>query len=222
VALEKRSLESRAMHRFFTHNLENLIQEDMTDTPSGRAGRQLLRIAEPETLRVMVQILGTLSIMLMAIPAVAATDGLVGSISSGNIGIFIRKTNVVAVSGLADIVLPAWNLASPAPSGSTDICVFSSLGGFEITASSAHSQGSDFRLSNGNDSIAYRVRWRDEDGESLLSNGTPLSNRRGDSISRNCRDRLPAQLAIHVPLQEMRTAREGGYVDTLTIVVAPE
>jgi hypothetical protein len=194
----------------------------MAKAPSGGMGRRNLRTYEPGIHRFAGWLLPTLSVLLMTIPAMAATDGQMGSISSGSIGLSIRRTNVVVVNGLTDIALAAWGAGSTAPSGFTGVCVFSSLGSFAITASSAHARGSDFRLSNGIDSIAYSVRWRDGAGESPLSSGVPLSNLRGDASSQDCSGTVPAQLAVHVSAQELQTADKGSYADTLTIVVAPE
>jgi hypothetical protein len=160
--------------------------------------------------------------VLMGGSAVAATDGVLGSTSSGTTTVSITKTERVAISGMSDIALPPWSTGGPSPTGSTGGCVFSTTGRYRVTASSANTTGADFRLSNGLDFIVYSVEWIDAAGLTSMTAGTALTGRTGDAISQTCGGTLPANVVVKIDVGPMQAAASGAYTDTLTVLVAPE
>ena len=84
--------------------------------------------------------------------ALGATDGILGSTSTGTVGISITKLDSVDVQDHAI----SWQPGDPSPS----ICVLST-DSYHVSATSDNTTGTDFRLSNGSTSILYTVAWID-------------------------------------------------------------
>jgi hypothetical protein len=155
--------------------------------------------------------------------AVAATDGVLGLTSQGTTIVSITKGDVVMITGLTDIALAPWTTGQPAPAGLSSACVFTSTGNYQVTASSANTTGSDFRLTDGLNFIVYTTAWNDGvSGAAALTGGTPLTTRVGDAVSMNCGGATPAQVTVNITVAEMNGAPVGSYTDTLTLLIAPE
>jgi hypothetical protein len=84
--------------------------------------------------------------------ALGATDGILGSTSTGTVGISITKLDPVDVQDHAI----SWQPGDSSPS----ICVLST-DNYHVSATSDNTTGTDFRLSNGSTSILYTVVWID-------------------------------------------------------------
>ncbi len=145
-----------------------------------------------------------------------------GPRSSGTTVVSISKVDRVRISGISDISLSSWSAGGPTPSGVTSFCVFSSTGRYQVAASSAHSSGADFRLTNGSDFVVYSVQWDSGSTRTPMTSGTPLTHRTGDAIDLSCAGRSPAAVVVGTVEGQMGSAPAGRYTDTLTVLVAPE
>ena len=166
--------------------------------------------------------LGVTAVALAGSPGLAATDGVPGSRSSGTTVVSISKVDRVRISGISDISLSSWSAGGPTPSGATGLCIFSSSGRYQVAASSAHSSGSDFRLTNGSDFVVYSVHWDSGSKTTPMTSGTPFSQRTSDADDLSCAGRLPAAVVVRAVEAQMGSAPAGRYTDTLTVLVAPE
>ncbi len=166
--------------------------------------------------------LGVTAVALAGSPGLAATDGVLGPRSSGTTVVSISKVDRVRVSGISDIALSSWSAGGPTPSGATGFCVFSSTGHYQVVASSAHSSGANFRLTNGSDFVVYSVQWGSGSKTTPMTSGTPLTHRTGDADDPSCAGRLPAAVVVRAVEAQMGSAPSGRFTDTLTVLVAPE
>src|SRR5262249_45675381 len=91
--------------------------------------------------------------------ALAATQGTLGSTSTGPATINSTKGAAVQISGLSDFSFPP-SATTPAPIEQT-ACVYSTTGSYTVVATSSHATGGTFRLNNGANFITYGVNWFD-------------------------------------------------------------
>jgi hypothetical protein len=163
------------------------------------------------------------ALLVWGLPAFPATDGTLGLTSVGTTQVSIIKGDVALITGLSDIVMPPWSTGDPAPAGAANSCVFTSTGNYQVTASSANTTGTDFRMTDGFNFIVYTVQWNDGiSGLTGVTGGTALVGRVGDGASQNCGGALPATVQVGVTVGEMNAAPTGNYLDTLTLLIAPE
>ncbi len=174
------------------------------------------------TLRRLV-LAATAVAMMMGSSAFAATDGVLGLNSVGTTIVSITKGDLALITGMADILLPPWTNGSPAPSGATTSCVFTSTGNYQVTTSSANTAGANYRLFDGFGFIVYTVEWNDGTaGLQAMVGGTALPGQIGDGASQNCGGGFPATVAVGITVGQMNGAAAGAYTDTLTVLIAPE
>jgi hypothetical protein len=166
--------------------------------------------------------------------AMAATQGTAGATSTGTAQIGVTKGDGTRVTALNDIHFGASNTA-PTAKQIDDICVYSTTGGYSITATSQGngSGGGQFRMVDAatNEFIRYFVEFRtdtaSQNGTALAHNVTqgtaaaPLGN--ADTISNDCTAgaNLNARLIYSVDATTFNAASPSTYTDTLTVVVAP-
>ena len=166
--------------------------------------------------------------------AMAATQGTAGTTSTGTAQIGITKGDGTRVSALDDINFGVGNTA-PAAKQFDDICIFSTTGGYSITATSQGNSvgGGQFRMVDAatNEFIRYFVEFRtdtaSQNGTALAHNVTlgsaaaPLPN--ADTVSDDCTGgtNLNARLIYEVDAATFNAATPSTYTDTLTVVVAP-
>jgi len=163
--------------------------------------------------------LGVTAVALAGSPGLAATEGVSGPMSSGTLVVSISKVDRLQISGISDILLSRF---SAGPSGVTNFCVFSSSGRYQVAASSAHSSGTNFRLTNGSDFVVYSVQWNSGSNTTPMASGTPLTHRTGDAVDPGCGGRLPAAVLVRTAEANTSSAPAGRYTDTLTVLLAPE
>jgi len=85
--------------------------------------------------------------------------------------------------------------------------------------------GGSFEISNGIDSIPYRVFYNDRPrtgGGSRMQEGQPLTSQSGASDQLNCSDGLSANIRIRIQSQDLQAANPGRYRGTLTMTISPE
>ncbi len=83
----------------------------------------------------------------------------------------------------------------------------------------------NFEISNGIDSIPYRVFYNDSTrrrGARRIRTGQPLTSQSGASDQLNCSDGLNANIRIRMRSADLLTANPGRYRGTLTMTISPE
>ena len=152
--------------------------------------------------------------------AIAATDGTLGSTSTGTSIINIAKQNAVQITDVDDIDLgTAGNLTATATE-SDSVCVFSSTGAYNITLSSTNGS---FELSDTNTTtnIPYSVDWTVGTATTAVYN-TAITGLVGDSTAVDCGATTNATFSVSVTAANFNAADPGNYSDTLTLLVQPE
>lgn len=160
--------------------------------------------------------------------ASAATQGSLGTNSTGSISIGASVPNRVQLTGLSDVAFTNQDPMSPA-TNSQNVCVWSnsSTKGYNITATGSGSSGA-FTLANGSLTVPYSVEWSGTSGASsgtALSSGAPLTGLVSTATNPTCSSgaATTASLIVNLTaadLQSMKAATT--YTGTLTLVVAPE
>ena len=104
--------------------------------------------------------------------ALGATQGSLGSTSTGSISIGASVPNRIQISGLADVSFTNQDPATPA-ANAQNVCVWSntSTKGYNVTATGSGT-GSAFTLANGAATVSYAVEWAGSSGQST---GTALT-----------------------------------------------
>ncbi len=85
--------------------------------------------------------------------------------------------------------------------------------------------GGSFEISNGIDSLPYRVFYNDQTGTNgtrRIREGRPLTRQDGASDQLNCSDGLSANIRIRIRRQDLQAANPGRYRGTLTMTISPE
>ena len=159
--------------------------------------------------------------------ASAATQGSLGTTSTGSISIGASVPNRVQLSGLADVSFANQDPATPA-ANAQNVCVWSntSTKGYNVTASGSGA-GSAFTLAAGA-SVPYSVEWAGSSGQSsgtALTSGSALTGLTSTATNPTCSagGSSSASLIVRISsanLQGMQAATT--YTGTLTLVVAPE
>jgi hypothetical protein len=166
--------------------------------------------------------------LLAHAPAVAATQGTLGSTSTGSISIGASVPNRVQISGLTDVSFANQD-PSVAASNAQNVCVYSntSTKGYNVTATGSGAS-SAFTLSNGAATVPYSVEWAGSSGLSsgtALGSGTALTGLTSTATNPTCSagPSSTASLVVKITaasLQGMQAATS--YTGTLTLLVAPE
>jgi len=168
------------------------------------------------------QIKTVLVASLFSSAAAFAVDGTLGTTSTGTVNININKGDLVQISGLSDIALGSFNGAVAADiTGGTTACVFSTTGGYNVTAQSTLATGFSLVNSlNAADIIPYTVEFNNI----ALSNNTNETGFTGVDSSLDCNDGTTglANIAVTVAQADFNAAVTGVYNDILTLIVAPE
>lgn len=164
----------------------------------------------------------SLAVAAFAGTAHAATQGTLGSTSTGSIEINATIPNLAQISRLDDIGLGTWSGADL--NGNDQFCVFSSTRSYTITATSANGTGTTFRLKDsGTNYIAYNVSWTDSSSStSTLSNATASGAQATSATAVNCAGADNTTVSINVPSANVAAVPAGSYSDTLTLLVTPQ
>ena len=160
-------------------------------------------------------------------PSLAATQGSIGSTSTGSVAISTTVPGRVQISGLTDI---AFGTVDPtvAASSAEDVCVWSNTVGkaYQVTASGSGA-ASAFTLTDGTNTLAYDVEWADTSGQSsgtALATGAALASQVSTATNPSCSagPAATASLIVKLSAANLQSAVAGAYTGTLTLVVAPQ
>ncbi len=161
-------------------------------------------------------------------PAFAATQGSLGTTSTGSISIGASVPNRIELSGLTDVSFTNQD-PSVAAANAQNVCVWSntSTKGYNVTATGSGTANA-FTLSNGAATVPYTVEWAGSSGQTsgtALASGTALTGLTSAATNPTCSSgpTSSASLVVRITsatLQGMQAATT--YTGTLTLVVAPE
>lgn len=158
-------------------------------------------------------------------PVLAATDGTVGATSTGSVSISATIPNLARITALNDIALGTWSGTGALAGSDNAICVWSSTGGYSLTATGSGAGGA-FTLASGGNTVAYAVEWAQTGGASsgtAVTTGSALTGQTTNATSTSCASG-PASTAgvfVSVPEANLSAAPAGTYTGTLTLLVTP-
>jgi hypothetical protein len=160
--------------------------------------------------------------------AFAATQGTLGSTSTGSISIGASVPNKIELSGLSDVSFTNQD-PSVAASNAQNVCVWSntSTKGYNVTASGSGTANA-FTLANGAATVPYTVQWAGSSGQTsgtALVSGTALHGLTSTATNPTCASgpTSSASLIVNISAANLQTMQAAAtYTGTLTLVVAPE
>ncbi len=159
----------------------------------------------------------------MAAPATAATQGSVGSTSTGTVDISVTIPQLARISNLNDIGFGSWSGVG-ALSGNDSLCVWTTTGAYNITATGSGALNA-FTLAAGLSTVPYTVSWADTAGAGSgtgVTTGTPLVAQTSGAATTNCAGGDTATVFVDIAEPDLAAATDGLHTGTLTLVVAPE
>jgi hypothetical protein len=158
----------------------------------------------------------------------AATQGSLGSTSTGTLSVSVSVPNRVQLSGLTDVAFTNQD-PSVAASSAQNVCVWSNtnIRGYNVNATGSGTAGA-FTLANAALTVPYSVEWAGSSGSAsgtALAAGTALTGLTSTATNASCSSgpSSTASLIVKIAaadLQSMQAATS--YTGTLTLVVAPE
>ncbi|WP_133139417.1 hypothetical protein [Legionella genomosp. 1] len=160
--------------------------------------------------------------------AFAATDGTLGTTSTGTVNVSITIPALVQISGLADIALGT-PVAFPV-TGNTTACIYSNvaspLGSYFVTATSNNASAGAFRVNDGGTNfITYSAYWNNTSAATqttLLTSGTKTAQQTGgNAVSLTCGGTPNANFNISFSAAQVAGAPAATYTDTVTLLITP-
>jgi len=160
-------------------------------------------------------------------PAFAATNGAVGASSTGTSTVTAFVGSLVRVTAIDDLALGTWT-GTGSLSTADNVCIWTTTGGYNVTATGDGGAGTDFELSNGAaGSLAYSVKWDDAPSSATLTTmttGTALTGQVSGANTTDCNAgaNLSATVSVEIAEGALTAADSGSYSGVLTLVIAPE
>ncbi|MCW3797711.1 hypothetical protein OMW55_07830 [Sphingomonas sp. BN140010] len=159
----------------------------------------------------------------------AATDGSLGTTSTGSVAINASVAGRVQISGLRNVTFSAVDPGA-AIADNQDVCVWSNTAGrkYKITASGSGTGGAFKLASSGLTDVDYSVEWNQAAGANAgtaLTNGSTLAGQASLATAPTCSSGpiKSASLIVRMDTTNLQNMQAGAtYTGTLTLVVAPE
>lgn len=165
------------------------------------------------------------SVLTISGSALAATDGVFTTTGSttGSSVVSITKQDGVALIGVADMAFAAAaSINATTAAKNDDVCVFSSTGGYSVTATSQNDPaGPLFNLESATaaTTIGYTMTWTDNTGATLpLVNGTALPGQSGNSTDSTC-PTDNANFGVTLSVADFTAADPASYQDTVNLLI---
>ena len=181
-----------------------------------KISKQLFRAAAPMIVA---------AALLAPKPVLSATQGTPGATSTGSVDVNVTVPSLARISALNDISLGPWS-GTGGMSGGDDLCVWTTTGGYNVTATGSGAAGA-FTLASGLNTLAYTVQWADVAGAvsgSAVTSGVALIGQTAAATTTDCNGGVSLDATVLVDIAEaaLAGAADGAYTGTLTLVVAPE
>lgn len=173
-----------------------------------------------------------LALSLPGREALAATEGTLGTSSTGALNFSVTKPPRADISNLSDLQVANWIAGDGAVTLTEDVCVYSTRpsGGYTVLATGSGSSEA-FTLNSGLSTLAYLVSWNAGGVGSLSDTGTSLTANvvsggltAAATDSSSCSGTNPgptARLIVNITNAEMSSAASGSYTGTLTLTITP-
>ena len=153
-----------------------------------------------------------------------ASDGVVGTSSTGTSTLTVEVPAAAMISGLTDIIISSAGDLSTAEA-TNNVCVYAnnSNGYYNITANSEN-PGTDgtndiLRLINGaGDYLEYGINWN---GTNRLFHNTPVNFDTANNSSITCGGGTNKSFQVYINPEHLQASPSGTYNDTITFVVQP-
>ena len=154
-----------------------------------------------------------------ALSANAATEGTLGTSSTGTVEVYIDVEGLVQVTSLNDIDMGSATMTDNVfddQSGTDSFCVFSNTSGgdYNVTVTGANT----FGLSDGTDTIPVEYTYN---GGGVAASGDTLEYEIGNSSSVTCEGSTNATLEAAVLGSDLAAAKPGYYSEVITLLVEP-
>lgn len=165
------------------------------------------------------------SALVASTGALAATDGLVGGTSSGNLGVSLTIASRVQITGLEDIAFGTWGGTGDLV-GASAFCVYrNGTGVYNLTVSSPNADASGFRATDTTNFIGYSVRVDDDAdasvGGTTVASGMPVNALAGHGTALDCGNADNAALEVTFTQADLEAAPTGTFTDIITLLVEP-
>ena len=169
-----------------------------------------------------------LALAFTGVNAHAATQGTLGTTSTGSIEISASVANRARITGLSDVAFVNQDPATAAASAQ-NVCVWSntSTSAYTITASGSGA-GSAFTLANGASTVPYSVEWNAASGQTsgtALAAGTASGSLLSTATHQTCTSgpSSSASLIVRIAAADLATMPAAtSYTGTLTLLVTPQ
>lgn len=161
--------------------------------------------------------------------AVAATQGTLGTTSTGTVGVSLTINPVYQVTSLTDFVLGTYG-GTGAMTGNQDVCVYTNDAtrsyGVRVTDSSTMSAtGFSVQNAGATAQIPYTLRWNDATGiagNTALAYNTRLASIDANITSATCATGGDsANLQISLLATDLQAAPAGSYTTTVSVLIEP-
>ncbi len=170
---------------------------------------------------------------LAASSAHAATQGTLGTTSTGTANISVTKTVQAQITDLSDMTLASWSIGQGAIQLYSNACIYSSTGNYKVTATGSGTS-SAFTIASGSNSIPYSVAWNAGGAGSLASTGTSLTTNvqsasfsNATTTSATCNGggsaNDTARVIVNIASSDITAAASSStpYTGTLTMLITP-
>ncbi|TVS13891.1 MAG: hypothetical protein EA417_15975 [Gammaproteobacteria bacterium] len=167
--------------------------------------------------------LGILGLALCGLSAVAMVQAAPGETSAGAVEVSVNLGGRVWLTRINDIDLGTYSGTGDAM-GTSRMCVYrNDTGLYNITATSAHADGSVFQAAGDGAFLPYQVIFRDAAGTTFddLQSGQRLTGLQGQNFALLCLFTNNAQLAVRFAQEDLQAAPPGAYQDVITLLVEP-
>jgi hypothetical protein len=186
-------------------------------------------------IRLLFRIISLIFIAATVIPKIAwgASQGSLGSTSTGTANISITKSVQAQISDISDMTLSNWSVGDGAVTLTSNICVYSSTGSYKVTATGSGLLNA-FSISSGLNFIPYSVTWNSGGAGAINNTGTTLApNIQSASFSNasvasaTCNgggaSNDTARVVVGVLSTDMQSAASSAtpYTGTLTMLITP-
>jgi hypothetical protein len=179
-------------------------------------------------LQVYAAILGIVSCsMLIPAKSFSATDGTLGSDSTGSVDISITKPAQARISSMTDMTLGSWVIGDGDVALNTTACIYSTSPDYTVTATGSGTSNA-FTITDGVDGTAlhtrpYTVAWNQSVGAggTALTTNTPANFTGASVTSITCGGTDNAQINIAFTEANLVQLASGTFTGTLTVLVAP-
>ena len=156
--------------------------------------------------------------------ALAATDGAVGGISTGDLTITVTVNDEVRISGLSDVTDVFDGVTDI--QGTSTACIYRNGTGLYAITATGDGAGSAFTIDDGvNPAVAYTVEWDDRDGGGFgaMATGIQVTGQSGAHATLDdCGGGDTADVRVTVPAANLLASPAGTLIGVLTLEVAPE